>query len=63
MFRLSLPPSSQALDPDRSGFCEADKISELLTSSGTPFRDKELSSFLAAARDPESGRVRAICAG
>lgn len=47
----------RVLDPERKGFIEADRMEELLTTRGTPFREKELESFLSVAKDLETGNV------
>lgn len=47
----------RTIDQEGKGFISADVMEELLTSRGTPFRPKEIESFLAVARDPETGNI------
>ncbi len=47
----------RTIDSDGTGFISAELLEELLTSRGTPFRPKELESFLLVARDPETGNI------
>jgi calmodulin len=47
----------RTIDTDGTGFISAELLEELLTGRGTPFRPKELESFLMVARDPESGNI------
>ncbi len=47
----------RTIDTDGTGFISAELLEELLTSRGTPFRPKELESFLLVSRDPETGNV------
>jgi calmodulin len=47
----------RTIDTDSTGFISAELLEELLTGRGTPFRPKELESFLMVARDPESGNI------
>ncbi|KAL0222802.1 hypothetical protein P9112_002192 [Eukaryota sp. TZLM1-RC] len=41
----------QVLDPERKGFIETDVLRELLTSTGEPFRSKELEDFFGIAEE------------
>ena len=47
----------KALDEENTGFIEATRLRELLLTKGTPFRDKEIDSFLQVAKDPDTGLV------
>lgn len=44
----------RTLDPDNLGYIQAETMEELLLSKGTPFRPKELESFMLAVRDTEN---------
>lgn len=47
----------RTVDTDNTGYISADLMEELLTTKGTPFRPKELESFMLVARDPETGNI------
>lgn len=47
----------RTIDPENTGFISADLLEELLTTRGTPFRPKELESFMMVAKDPETGNI------
>jgi len=47
----------RVLDPERKGYIEASRMEELLTTRGTPFREKELESFMSVAKDLETGNI------
>jgi Ca2+-binding EF-hand superfamily protein len=45
------------LDPNRLGYIPADVMRELLTTKGTPFREKEIEGFMSRAKDLETGNI------
>ncbi|RNF01638.1 hypothetical protein TraAM80_06871 [Trypanosoma rangeli] len=45
------------LDLARRGYLEAEEMRRFLRSGGEPFTEEEVEQFLAAAADPESGRI------
>ena len=47
----------KAIDKEGKGWIDADELSTLLTTHGTPFRPKELEGFLSKAKDMETGRI------
>jgi Ca2+-binding EF-hand superfamily protein len=47
----------RTIDADNTGYVSAELMEELLTGKGTPFRPKELESFLMVAKDPETGNI------
>ena len=47
----------RTIDSNNTGFIAADVLEDLLTGKGTPFRPKELESFFAVAKDPETGNI------
>lgn len=47
----------RTIDTNNTGFVPADVMEDLLTGKGTPFRPKEVESFLTIAKDPESGNI------
>jgi len=47
----------RTIDKDRLGYVEADQMKDLLETHGTPFRAKEVDSFLSRAKDMETGRI------
>ena len=47
----------RTIDTEGKGFISADIMEELLSNRGTPFRPKELESFLNVSRDPETGNI------
>ncbi|CAM9859524.1 unnamed protein product [Phaeothamnion confervicola] len=48
----------RTLDEEGEGYIEVVRLRELLTTKGTPFREKEMDAFLGVARDPDNmGRV------
>lgn len=47
----------RTIDTENTGYISADLMEELLTTRGTPFRPKELESFLMVAKDPETGNI------
>eukprot|EP00937_MAST-01D_sp_MAST-1D-sp2_P003629 g3629.t1 len=53
----SLRQAFLALDKERNGYVSADTLSTLMTTKGTPFRQKEIEAFLQVAKDPDTGRI------
>ncbi|KAG7383424.1 hypothetical protein PHYPSEUDO_003664 [Phytophthora pseudosyringae] len=47
----------RVIDTEKKGYIEAEVMRELLSTKGTPFREKEMEAFLAAAKDPPTGRI------
>ena len=47
----------RAIDTEGLGYVEADYMKDLLEKHGTPFRAKEVDSFLSRAKDMETGRM------
>ncbi|KAE8913247.1 hypothetical protein PF005_g30416 [Phytophthora fragariae] len=47
----------RVIDTEKKGYIEAEVMRELLTTKGTPFREKEMEAFLAGAKDPPTGRI------
>lgn len=47
----------RTIDTENTGFIPSELIEELLTTRGTPFRPKELESFMMIAKDPETGNI------
>ena len=47
----------RTIDKEGLGYVEADQMKELLETHGTPFRAKEVDSFLSRAKDMETGRI------
>jgi calmodulin len=47
----------KALDENGVGYIEATRMRELLLTKGTPFRDKEVESFMSVAKDLETGHI------
>jgi Ca2+-binding EF-hand superfamily protein len=47
----------RTIDTEGLGYVEADQMKELLETHGTPFRAKEVDSFLSRAKDMETGRI------
>jgi|Transcript_32273 calmodulin len=47
----------RTIDKKNNGFISADELGNLLSSRGTAFRPKELESFFAVAKDPETGNI------
>ncbi|KAJ1443410.1 hypothetical protein B484DRAFT_441611 [Ochromonadaceae sp. CCMP2298] len=47
----------RTIDTENTGFISAELLEELLTKEGTPFRPKELESFMQVSKDPETGNV------
>ncbi|ESL07873.1 hypothetical protein TRSC58_04434 [Trypanosoma rangeli SC58] len=45
------------LDLARRGYLEAEEMRHFLRSGGEPFTEEEVEQFIAAAADPESGRI------
>ena len=46
-----------ALDKERNGYINAETMNHLLTTKGTPFRQKEIEAFMQGAKDPDTGRI------
>ncbi|EQC41696.1 hypothetical protein SDRG_01654 [Saprolegnia diclina VS20] len=53
----TLMAAFRVLDPDKTGYIEADVMKELLLTKGTPFREKELEGFMHVAKDADTGRI------
>ena len=51
------PLYQRKIDKEGLGYVEADQMKELLETHGTPFRAKEVDSFLSRAKDMETGRI------
>ncbi|CAM9386722.1 unnamed protein product, partial [Laminaria digitata] len=47
----------RAIDEEGAGYIETGRMNELLVSKGTPFRAKEIESFMSAAKDAETGHI------
>ncbi len=47
----------RTIDTENTGFISSDLLEELLSTKGTPFRPKELESFMMIAKDPETGNI------
>lgn len=47
----------RTIDTDNQGFISAELMEELMTTRGTPFRPKEMESFLMIVKDPETGNI------
>ena len=47
----------RTIDTEGLGYVEADYMKDLLEKHGTPFRAKEVDSFLSRAKDMETGRM------
>ena len=49
----------RTIDTRKEGFIPVEEMESLLTSQsqGSAFRQKELETFLAAAKDPETGNI------
>eukprot|EP00941_MAST-03F_sp_MAST-3F-sp1_P004672 g4672.t1 len=47
----------QVLDKENKGYITADKLRELMTSKGTPLREKEMDAMMSVAKDAETGRI------
>jgi Ca2+-binding EF-hand superfamily protein len=47
----------RTIDTENTGFISSELLEELLTTKGTPFRPKELESFMMVAKDPETGNI------
>lgn len=47
----------RTIDTRLDGFIPADELETLLTQRGIEFRPKEIESFLAVAKDPETGNI------
>lgn len=47
----------RTIDTENQGFISAELMEELMTTRGTPFRPKEMESFLMVAKDPETGNI------
>lgn len=47
----------RTIDSKNLGYIPGDTLEELLTTKGTPFRQKEIETFMIAAKDPETGNV------
>ncbi|KAF1325173.1 Calmodulin-like protein, partial [Globisporangium splendens] len=47
----------KVIDAEKKGYIEADVMRELLITKGTPFREKEMETFLSAAKDASTGRI------
>lgn len=47
----------RTIDKKNNGYIAADELEQLLSSRGTVFRSKELESFFAVAKDPETGNI------
>ena len=47
----------RAIDTDKKGYIDADRMRELLSTYGTAFRPKEIDGFMSRAKDMETGRI------
>ncbi|CAM9461904.1 unnamed protein product [Chrysoparadoxa australica] len=47
----------RALDHEGIGYIETSRMRELLMTKGTPFREKEIESFMTVAKDAETGHI------
>lgn len=47
----------RTIDKKNNGYIAADELEKLLSSKGTAFRSKEMESFLAVSKDPETGNI------
>lgn len=47
----------RVLDPENNGFVDADRMSQLLMSKGSAFREKEVEQFLDTAKDKATGHI------
>eukprot|EP00904_Undaria_pinnatifida_P009911 jgi/Undpi1/604/HiC_scaffold_10.g04068.m1 len=47
----------RAIDEEGAGYIEIGRMNELLVTKGTPFRAKEIESFMGAAKDAETGHI------
>lgn len=47
----------RTIDTDNTGYLSSELLEELLTTRGTPFRPKELETFMMTAKDPETGNI------
>ncbi len=47
----------RVLDPENKGYVNIDIITELLTTKGIPFRDREIKNFRTFAEDNKGERV------
>jgi Ca2+-binding EF-hand superfamily protein len=47
----------RTIDTNNTGYISYEVLEDLLTTRGTAFRPRELESFFAVAKDPETGNV------
>jgi len=47
----------RTIDADKLGYVSAEVMEALLTSKGTPFRNKEMEAFMLVAKNVETGNI------
>lgn len=47
----------RTLDPENLGYIPGETMEEYMSTKGTPFRAKELESFMAVVKDADTGKI------